>query len=151
MIPTHPCTAWCNHPDHIDLVHAATAWTVDEIAAVTRRDYARLGIAISVDSVEPASEAQPSPEPRNPEAAARPGWLVRWHLTDVWDAADPVGVVEIAERLGVTRKAVDQWRVRGLGFPSPTARVGGRPAWRWDDVDAWARSTGRSRTSHPSF
>jgi predicted DNA-binding transcriptional regulator AlpA len=56
----------------------------------------------------------------------------------------PVGTVEIAARLGVTRSAVDQWRARDLGFPSPRWEVGGRPAWNWADVEAWAVETGRS-------
>lgn len=57
---------------------------------------------------------------------------------------DPVGVVEIADRLGVGRKAVDKWRQRDLGFPAPQWTVGGRPAWRWEDVERWARATGRA-------
>jgi predicted DNA-binding transcriptional regulator AlpA len=51
---------------------------------------------------------------------------------------DPVGAPEIAERLGVQRRTVDQWRQRSLGFPAPRWRVGGRPAWNWDDVESWA-------------
>lgn len=57
-------------------------------------------------------------------------------------AADPVGTVEIAARLGVKRATVDQWRVRNL-LPSPTWTVGGRPAWEWAMIEAWARATGR--------
>jgi predicted DNA-binding transcriptional regulator AlpA len=60
-------------------------------------------------------------------------------------SAEPVGVVEVAARLGVTRKAVDQWRRRALGFPEPRWTVGGRPAWSWPDVEEWARRTGRIR------
>lgn len=56
---------------------------------------------------------------------------------------DPVGIVEICDRLGVTRSAVEAWRSRDLGFPSPTWTVGGRPAWSWADVVEWARETGR--------
>ena len=56
---------------------------------------------------------------------------------------DPVGTVEIAARLNVTRKAVDAWRNRNLGFPDPRWTVGGRPAWNWPDIEAWARTTGR--------
>jgi hypothetical protein len=56
---------------------------------------------------------------------------------------EPVGTIEIAERLGVTRDAVNQWRRRGIGFPEPRWNVGGRPAWEWEDVEAWARKTGR--------
>ena len=65
------------------------------------------------------------------------------HSAYSWSVVEPVGVVEIAERLGVTRKAVDQWRARGLGFPAPRWSVGGRPAWAWTDVEDWARKTGR--------
>lgn len=57
---------------------------------------------------------------------------------------DPVGVYEIAARLHVTRKAVDQWRYRGLGFPQARWLVGNRPAWEWSDVETWAVATGRS-------
>lgn len=56
---------------------------------------------------------------------------------------DPVGVVEVCERLGVTRAAFDAWKHRGLGFPEPRWTVGGRPAWNWPDVAKWAKATGR--------
>jgi predicted DNA-binding transcriptional regulator AlpA len=55
----------------------------------------------------------------------------------------PVGTVEIAERLAVTRSAVDRWRVRDIGFPEPRWKVGGRPAWCWADIERWAKETGR--------
>lgn len=55
---------------------------------------------------------------------------------------DPVGAVEIAERLGVARRTVDSWRQRDRGFPPPTWTVGGRPAWNWPEVAAWASSAG---------
>ena len=50
---------------------------------------------------------------------------------------DPVGAVEIADRLGVKRRTVDQWRRRRIGFPPPRWTVGGRPAWDWPDIAAW--------------
>jgi predicted DNA-binding transcriptional regulator AlpA len=53
---------------------------------------------------------------------------------------DPVGAVEIAERLGVKRGTVDMWRIRSIGFPEPRWAVGGRPAWNWSDVEAWAKA-----------
>ena len=58
------------------------------------------------------------------------------------ETGDPVGAVEIAERLGVKRATVDQWRARG-GFPPVRWLVGNRPAWDWADIEAWGRSTGR--------
>ena len=64
----------------------------------------------------------------------------------VWrprDEDEPVGLAEIAERLGVARATVDQWRARGL-LPEPRWTVGGRPAWDWHrDILRWARETGR--------
>ena len=57
---------------------------------------------------------------------------------------DPVGTVEIAKRLGVARRTVDQWRQRKTGFPEPRWSVGGRPAWNYDEVLAWAKETGRA-------
>lgn len=58
------------------------------------------------------------------------------------DESVPVGLVEIAERLGVARVTVDMWRSRGV-LPEPTWTVGGRPAWPWAVIAAWARATGR--------
>lgn len=55
---------------------------------------------------------------------------------------EPVGIIEIAELLGVKRNTVDMWRVRGV-FPSPRWTVGGRPCWNQSDVLAWARATRR--------
>lgn len=55
---------------------------------------------------------------------------------------EPVGLQEIAERLGVKRATADMWKLRGL-LPEPKWVVGGRPAWEWDDVADWARSSGR--------
>jgi predicted DNA-binding transcriptional regulator AlpA len=56
---------------------------------------------------------------------------------------EPVGVVEIAEMLGVTRDAVNQWRRRDTNFPEPKWTVGGRPAWNRADIETWARATHR--------
>lgn len=59
-------------------------------------------------------------------------------MTDVL----PVGIPEIAEKLGVKRATVDQWIQRGL-LPPPDWTVGGRPAWNWPTVRGWAVETGR--------
>lgn len=58
---------------------------------------------------------------------------------------DPVGLIEIADRLGVQRNTADVWRQRGL-LPEPDWTVGGRPAWNWPTVEKWARDSGRLRT-----
>jgi predicted DNA-binding transcriptional regulator AlpA len=55
---------------------------------------------------------------------------------------DPVGIPEIAERLGVKRATVDQWKQRDL-LPEPKWIVGGRPAWDWADIAKWAQQSGR--------
>jgi predicted DNA-binding transcriptional regulator AlpA len=57
--------------------------------------------------------------------------------------AEPVGLVEIAERLGIKRQTADQWRYIGTTFPKQRWTVGGRPAWDWSDIETWARETGR--------
>lgn len=58
---------------------------------------------------------------------------------------DPVGISDIARRLGVQRDTVQKWRTRGL-LPAPRWVVGGRPAWSWsEDIEPWARTTGRLR------
>lgn len=65
---------------------------------------------------------------------------------------EPVGMVEIGERLGARRQTVAQWHFRRL-LPEPRWTVSGHPAWNWPDVERWARDTGRlpehkgSRTS----
>lgn len=55
---------------------------------------------------------------------------------------DPVGLIEIAARLGVQRNTVDVWRQRDL-LPQPDWTVGGRPAWNWPTIRSWAEQTGR--------
>ncbi len=57
---------------------------------------------------------------------------------------EPVGMGEIAERLGVGYQTVQQWRQRRR-FPPPDLTVGGRPAWWWETVRVWAVETGRAR------
>lgn len=56
---------------------------------------------------------------------------------------DPVGMVEIAERLGVPQATVATWRHRGL-LPAAEAIVGGRPCWAWATVQSWAEANGRA-------
>lgn len=59
---------------------------------------------------------------------------------------EPVGIREIADRLGVNRQSADNWKTRGV-LPPPRWTVGGRPAWSWQhDIEPWARATGRLHT-----
>jgi DNA-binding transcriptional MerR regulator len=56
---------------------------------------------------------------------------------------DPVGTGEIAERLDVEHQTVRAWKVRGL-LPEERWTIGGRPVWDWrQDIQPWARETGR--------
>lgn len=56
---------------------------------------------------------------------------------------EPVSATEIAERLGVTVHAVRRWRTRHDTFPQPWVTLAVGPIWRWSDVAAWAKRTGR--------
>lgn len=82
--------------------------------------------------------------------APGPGWahwrqvpLRRDVLSGAVSLADPVGASEIAQRLGVTRGTVDQWRQRYSSFPPPTWPLAGGPVWDWPVVERW--HTARSR------
>lgn len=55
---------------------------------------------------------------------------------------DPVGLVEIGERLAARRQTVAQWHYRGL-LPPARWTVSGYPAWNWPDIERWARETAR--------
>lgn len=55
---------------------------------------------------------------------------------------EPVGVLEIADRLGVKQQTVAMWKYRGL-LPEPKWVVSGSPAWDWKDIERWADETGR--------
>lgn len=56
-----------------------------------------------------------------------------------------VDTAVVATLLGVSNRTVHSWRRRDLGFPEPAGRIGGRPYWKWGEVDAWAIKTGRVR------
>jgi hypothetical protein len=60
--------------------------------------------------------------------------------------ADPVGLAEIAERLGVKPQTAQMWRHRKV-MPDPRWTVSGQPAWDWPDIEWWAKKT--ARLAHP--
>lgn len=57
---------------------------------------------------------------------------------------DLVGLAEIAARAGVTKDAVQKWRIRYTEFPKPEAELAATPVWQWRAVEGWLRKTGRS-------
>jgi predicted DNA-binding transcriptional regulator AlpA len=59
-------------------------------------------------------------------------------------AAELVDSRTIAERLGLAHpESVHVLRYRDETFPQPAARFGQAYAWRWSDVERWAKRTGR--------
>ncbi len=58
-------------------------------------------------------------------------------------AAELVGIFEIAEMLGITRQRVDAIVRTHPDFPKPVAELRAGRIWRRDDVEAWARQSGR--------
>ncbi|MGI8753349.1 MAG: helix-turn-helix transcriptional regulator [Acidimicrobiales bacterium] len=55
---------------------------------------------------------------------------------------DLVGLAEIADLFGVSRQRADQL-ARQTGFPQPEAVLQGGRIWKREDIEAWARETGR--------
>lgn len=55
---------------------------------------------------------------------------------------DLVGVAEVAALLGVTRTRIGQLS-KTPDFPTPVARLAAGPVWRREDIELWARETGR--------
>lgn len=65
------------------------------------------------------------------------------------DIDDLVGTKEIAERVGVKRhQVVHDWRRRYPDFPQPLKKVSSSFVWDWNEVEAWARRTGRIVSDH---
>ena len=59
---------------------------------------------------------------------------------------DPVGVIEIADRLGVEARSVHMMGRRGTLPPPDWDSINGYRAWNWPTVLWWAGETGRLRT-----
>lgn len=63
------------------------------------------------------------------------------------ECGDPVGVLEIAERLGVQDRSVHMMIRRGR-LPVPDYEtINGSRAWNWRTILWWAGETGRLRSS----
>lgn len=65
------------------------------------------------------------------------------------DVNQLVGAAEIAQRLGVRRQVVHQWRHRHEDFPEPVAVLQQAMVWAWPDVEVWAKQTGRAVSDVP--
>lgn len=50
---------------------------------------------------------------------------------------DPVTVTEIAERMGVVKGTVHEWRRRHEDFPEPAGFLAGMRWWHWQDIQDW--------------
>lgn len=60
------------------------------------------------------------------------------------EADDIVGPAEIAERLGLQNaNTLNLWRRRHADFPSPVKILRSGSLWSWQEVEVWARRTGR--------
>lgn len=57
-----------------------------------------------------------------------------------------MGLTEIAEYLGVSRQRVHQL-THSPGFPEPVARLSAGHIWTREDVEAWARDSGRVQSA----
>ncbi len=58
------------------------------------------------------------------------------------DHLDLIGATEIAALLGVSRQRVNQL-AHAEGFPKPVGKLRQARIWNREDVEAWARQTGR--------
>ena len=54
-----------------------------------------------------------------------------------------VGVAEIAELLGISRQRVDAIVKTHADFPRPEVELAAGRIWKREDVERWARKTGR--------
>jgi predicted DNA-binding transcriptional regulator AlpA len=63
-------------------------------------------------------------------------------LSDFLNVApeDMVGVSELAELLGVTKRTAIRYSQRP-DFPAPLARLAAGPVWKRADVEKWAKMT----------
>jgi hypothetical protein len=57
---------------------------------------------------------------------------------------DPVGLQEIAERLGIPKQTPKTWNQRKV-LPEPGGTVSGVPWWDWPVIEEWARKRGLPR------
>jgi predicted DNA-binding transcriptional regulator AlpA len=69
-------------------------------------------------------------------------------------AEEVVGLTEVAELLGVTKRTVQRYYSERDDFPEPLGHLAGGRVWLRSDVEAWAKQTlplkvGRPRKETP--
>lgn len=70
-------------------------------------------------------------------------------MSDSRERPRPVAVSDIADLLGVTVNTVNQWRKRAASakqvepFPPAAGKIAATDYWWADEIQAWARRTGR--------
>lgn len=57
---------------------------------------------------------------------------------------DLAGAAELAALAGVSKQALNQWRVRYGGFPKPLVVLAATPVWSKQQFMAWLESSGRT-------
>jgi hypothetical protein len=50
---------------------------------------------------------------------------------------DLMAQVDIGDRLGTTKKAVNNWIARHEDFPPPLVKLGATPVYSWEAVKEW--------------
>lgn len=59
------------------------------------------------------------------------------------DVDQLVGALEVAQRMGSTRRAlVTDWQRRHDDFPAPVVKLSAGSVWVWADVEKWAVKKG---------
>jgi prophage regulatory protein len=56
---------------------------------------------------------------------------------------DLVGAAEIATMLGISKQRVNQLVAENPSFPAPVAELTAGRIWRREDIEQWARESGR--------
>lgn len=64
-------------------------------------------------------------------------------MPDMAQREDPVGIIEIAERLDYPVRTVHQWNFREVLPPPDYDSVNGGQAWHWRTILRWAGESGR--------
>jgi chromosome partitioning protein len=62
-----------------------------------------------------------------------------------------LGIAEIAALAGVTKQAVNNWRVRYDHFPKPTQTLQSGPVWNRESIESWVKSFKGEETHILSF